>query len=46
MKTIGIIIRKLDIDNGSLIGTRLDLFEVFNKFKVKIKYLYSFSIFL
>ena len=34
MKTIGIIIRKLDIDNGSLIGTRLDLFEVFNKFKV------------
>lgn len=34
MKKVGIIIRKLDIDEYDIIGTRLDLFETFNKFDV------------
>jgi len=34
MKTIGIIIRKLDIDDYIIIGNRLDLFEIFNKWDV------------
>lgn len=34
MKKVGIIIRKLDIDEIDIIGTRLDLFETFNKFNV------------
>lgn len=34
MKTIGIIIRKLNIDNNDFLGTRLDVFDILKKYNV------------